>query len=131
MAESYAVPHGRATAPFVAAERGFIDEVIEPAQTRSKLIRALALLENKRDTNPPKKHGNIPLWGSLRWCGDPDLTAAHGNDSASLQVFGKASQQFAYNLNTFVWKNVRQSDQTAMRNIFKENQPPEVCVDCD
>jgi propionyl-CoA carboxylase beta chain len=47
--------------PYVAAERGFIDEVIEPAHTRPKLIRALALLENKRDTNPPKKHGNIPL----------------------------------------------------------------------
>ena len=47
--------------PYVAAERGFIDEVIEPAQTRPKLIRALALLENKHDTNPPKKHGNIPL----------------------------------------------------------------------
>ena len=47
--------------PYVAAERGFIDEVIEPAQTRPKLIRALALLENKRDTNPAKKHGNIPL----------------------------------------------------------------------
>ncbi|HLE63847.1 MAG TPA: acyl-CoA carboxylase subunit beta [Pyrinomonadaceae bacterium] len=47
--------------PYVAAERGFIDEVIEPATTRPKLIRALALLENKRDTNPPKKHGNIPL----------------------------------------------------------------------
>ena len=47
--------------PFVAAERGFIDEVIEPALTRLKLIRALKLLENKRDTNPPKKHGNIPL----------------------------------------------------------------------
>ncbi len=47
--------------PYVAAERGFIDEVIEPAQTRPKLIRALALLEDKRDTNPPKKHGNIPL----------------------------------------------------------------------
>jgi propionyl-CoA carboxylase beta chain len=47
--------------PYVAAERGFIDEVIEPAQTRPKLIRALLLLENKRDTNPPKKHGNIPL----------------------------------------------------------------------
>jgi propionyl-CoA carboxylase beta chain len=47
--------------PYVAAERGFIDEVIEPAQTRPKLIRALKLLENKRDTNPPKKHGNIPL----------------------------------------------------------------------
>jgi propionyl-CoA carboxylase beta chain len=47
--------------PYIAAERGFIDEVIEPAQTRPKLIRALALLENKRDTNPPRKHGNIPL----------------------------------------------------------------------
>ena len=47
--------------PFVAAERGFIDEVIEPALTRPKLIRALMLLQNKRDTNPPKKHGNIPL----------------------------------------------------------------------
>jgi propionyl-CoA carboxylase beta chain len=47
--------------PYIAAERGFIDEVIEPSQTRPKLIRALALLENKRDTNPPRKHGNIPL----------------------------------------------------------------------
>ena len=47
--------------PYIAAERGFIDEVIEPKYTRQKLIRALDLLENKRDTNPPKKHGNIPL----------------------------------------------------------------------
>ncbi|HEX7332455.1 MAG TPA: acyl-CoA carboxylase subunit beta [Pyrinomonadaceae bacterium] len=47
--------------PYIAAERGFVDEVIEPAQTRPKLIRALGLLENKRDSNPPKKHGNIPL----------------------------------------------------------------------
>ncbi|MDQ3321425.1 MAG: acyl-CoA carboxylase subunit beta [Acidobacteriota bacterium] len=47
--------------PYIAAERGFIDEVIEPALTRPKLIRALSLLQNKRDTNPPKKHGNIPL----------------------------------------------------------------------
>jgi propionyl-CoA carboxylase beta chain len=47
--------------PYVAAERGFIDEVIEPRFTRPKLIRALELLRNKRDTNPPKKHGNIPL----------------------------------------------------------------------
>jgi propionyl-CoA carboxylase beta chain len=47
--------------PYVAAERGFIDEVIEPAVTRPKLIRALKLLETKRDSNPPKKHGNIPL----------------------------------------------------------------------
>ena len=47
--------------PYVAAERGYIDEVIEPKYTRPKLIRALSLLKNKRDTNPPKKHGNIPL----------------------------------------------------------------------
>ena len=47
--------------PYIAAERGFVDEVIEPAFTRPKLIRALSLLENKRDTNPPRKHGNIPL----------------------------------------------------------------------
>jgi propionyl-CoA carboxylase beta chain len=47
--------------PYIAAERGFVDEVIEPAQTRPKLIRALSLLQNKRDTNPPRKHGNIPL----------------------------------------------------------------------
>jgi len=47
--------------PYVAAERGFVDEVIEPSKTRPKLIRALSLLENKRDNNPPKKHGNIPL----------------------------------------------------------------------
>jgi propionyl-CoA carboxylase beta chain len=47
--------------PYVAAERGYIDEVIEPAQTRPKLIRALSLLKNKRDSNPPRKHGNIPL----------------------------------------------------------------------
>ena len=47
--------------PYVAAERGYIDEVIEPKYTRPKLIRALSMLRNKRDTNPPKKHGNIPL----------------------------------------------------------------------
>jgi propionyl-CoA carboxylase beta chain len=47
--------------PYVAAERGYVDAVIEPSQTRSKLITALRSLENKRDTNPRKKHGNIPL----------------------------------------------------------------------
>lgn len=47
--------------PYVAAGRGFIDEVIEPRMTRPKLIRALSLLRNKRETNPPRKHGNIPL----------------------------------------------------------------------
>ena len=47
--------------PFVAAGRGFIDEVIQPRATRPKLIAALRSLEGKRDTNPKKKHGNIPL----------------------------------------------------------------------
>jgi acetyl-CoA carboxylase carboxyltransferase component len=47
--------------PFVAAERGYIDAVIEPAETRLRVITALRSLENKRDTNPKKKHGNIPL----------------------------------------------------------------------
>ena len=47
--------------PYVAAERGYIDAIIEPSQTRAKLITALRSLENKRDTNPKKKHGNIPL----------------------------------------------------------------------
>jgi propionyl-CoA carboxylase beta chain len=47
--------------PYIAAQRGFIDEVIPPRQTRRKLITALAALETKRDRNPPKKHGNIPL----------------------------------------------------------------------
>jgi propionyl-CoA carboxylase beta chain len=47
--------------PRVAAERGFIDEIIQPSRTRSKLITALAALDSKRDRNPPKKHGNIPL----------------------------------------------------------------------
>ena len=47
--------------PYVAASRGFIDEVIHPRHTRGKLIAALAGLETKRDRNPPKKHGNIPL----------------------------------------------------------------------
>jgi acetyl-CoA carboxylase carboxyltransferase component len=47
--------------PYIAAGRGYIDEVIEPRLTRAKLITALEMLKNKRDTNPPKKHGNIPL----------------------------------------------------------------------
>ena len=47
--------------PYIAAERGYVDEVIEPSVTRSKLIASLRLLENKRDENPRKKHGNIPL----------------------------------------------------------------------
>lgn len=47
--------------PYVAASKGYIDEVIEPKTTRYKLIKTLEMLSNKRDTNPPKKHGNIPL----------------------------------------------------------------------
>jgi propionyl-CoA carboxylase beta chain len=47
--------------PYIAAGRGFIDEVIRPRDTRKRLITALKNLENKRDKNPPKKHGNIPL----------------------------------------------------------------------
>ncbi|MCH7998099.1 MAG: acyl-CoA carboxylase subunit beta [Chloroflexi bacterium] len=47
--------------PYVTASRGFIDDVIEPHQTRLKIIRALEMLQNKTDSNPPKKHGNIPL----------------------------------------------------------------------
>jgi propionyl-CoA carboxylase beta chain len=47
--------------PFVAAERGYVDEVIEPRSTRPRLIAMLELLHTKRDSNPPKKHGNIPL----------------------------------------------------------------------
>ncbi|GAB4504030.1 MAG: acyl-CoA carboxylase subunit beta [Anaerolineales bacterium] len=47
--------------PYVAAERGYIDDVIEPRETRPRLINALEMLSNKRDANPAKKHGNIPL----------------------------------------------------------------------
>ena len=47
--------------PFVAAERGYVDDVIEPRETRPRVIRALRMLENKVDTMPRKKHGNIPL----------------------------------------------------------------------
>ncbi len=47
--------------PYVAADRGFIDDVIEPRQTRRRIIAGLEMTKNKRDKNPPKKHGNIPL----------------------------------------------------------------------
>jgi len=47
--------------PYVAAERGYIDDVIEPKETRPRLINALEMLSNKRDSSPAKKHGNIPL----------------------------------------------------------------------
>jgi propionyl-CoA carboxylase beta chain len=47
--------------PYVAAERGYVDDVIEPAETRPKLIKALRMLKTKREQVPPRKHGNIPL----------------------------------------------------------------------
>jgi propionyl-CoA carboxylase beta chain len=47
--------------PYIAAQRGFIDEIIEPRVTRPKLITGLRMLQNKKDTSPPKKHSNIPL----------------------------------------------------------------------
>jgi acetyl-CoA carboxylase carboxyltransferase component len=47
--------------PYIAASRGYIDDIIEPRDTRPRLIEALETLQNKRDRNPPKKHGNIPL----------------------------------------------------------------------
>ena len=53
--------HDTVANPYVAAQRGYIDDIIVPSLTRSRIIRALGLLQNKRDTNPMKKHGNIPL----------------------------------------------------------------------
>jgi propionyl-CoA carboxylase beta chain len=47
--------------PYIAAARGYVDDVILPSDTRPRLIAALELLADKRGTNPPKKHGNIPL----------------------------------------------------------------------
>lgn len=47
--------------PYIAAARGYVDDVIDPRETRPKLIRALEMLQNKTESNPPKKHGNIPL----------------------------------------------------------------------
>jgi propionyl-CoA carboxylase beta chain len=52
---------GKFANPYIACEKGYLDEVIEPRFTRPKIIAALKLLENKRDKNPPRKHGNIPL----------------------------------------------------------------------
>lgn len=47
--------------PYVAAERGFVDDIIEPHETRARLINGLEVFQNKRDSNPARKHGNIPL----------------------------------------------------------------------
>jgi acetyl-CoA carboxylase carboxyltransferase component len=51
----------RFASPYMAASYGYVDAVIEPMQTRAVLINALTMLQNKRDTNPTKKHGNMPL----------------------------------------------------------------------
>src|SRR5437879_11663089 len=48
--------------PYLAAARGYLDDIIDPRDTRPRLIDALTTLETKRDKNPPKKHGNLPLW---------------------------------------------------------------------
>lgn len=53
--------HDTVANPYIAAQRGYIDDIIEPSKTRARIIRSLGLLQNKRDTNPMKKHGNIPL----------------------------------------------------------------------
>ena len=47
--------------PYIAASRGYVDDIIDPRETRPRLIDALDTLQTKRDRNPPKKHGNIPL----------------------------------------------------------------------
>jgi acetyl-CoA carboxylase carboxyltransferase component len=47
--------------PYVAASRGYVDDIIEPRFTRARVISALEMLQNKRDSLPPKKHGNMPL----------------------------------------------------------------------
>jgi len=60
-AELVAEYSAKFASPYVAAERGYIDDVIEPKETRPRLINALEMLSNKRDANPAKKHGNIPL----------------------------------------------------------------------
>ncbi|MFN2595524.1 MAG: carboxyl transferase domain-containing protein, partial [Actinomycetota bacterium] len=51
----------RFTNPYIAAERGYVDDVIEPQDTRRRLVKALEMLRSKRETIPQRKHGNIPL----------------------------------------------------------------------
>ena len=60
-AEFVADYEARFANPYIAASRGYIDDVIKPSETRARLIGGLTMLADKRDTNPPKKHGNIPL----------------------------------------------------------------------
>ena len=57
--------------PYVAAERGFVDDVIEPRETRRKIIAGLEMTRNKRGPEPPKKHGNIPPAASPTWLAPP------------------------------------------------------------
>jgi acetyl-CoA carboxylase carboxyltransferase component len=47
--------------PYIAADRGYVDDVIDPAETRTRLIQALRMLKTKREAVPPRKHGNVPL----------------------------------------------------------------------
>ena len=61
MAEKEDEYNARFANPYQAAKYGFIDDVIEPRNSRFRIIRALETLANKKDTNPPRKHGNIPL----------------------------------------------------------------------
>jgi propionyl-CoA carboxylase beta chain len=60
-AEKVAEYRAKFSTPYIAAERGFLDAIIEPRQTRPAIIRALGQLKGKRSGMPPKKHGNIPL----------------------------------------------------------------------
>lgn len=61
LANKEAEYHAAVGNPYVAARRGYVDDIIEPARTRFRIIKALGMLQNKRDSNPMKKHGNIPL----------------------------------------------------------------------
>jgi propionyl-CoA carboxylase beta chain len=61
LAEKEEEYHETVSNPYVAAERGYVDDIIVPSTTRARIIKALALTQNKRDVNPMKKHGNIPL----------------------------------------------------------------------
>ena len=73
--------------PYVAAERGFVDDVIDPADTRRKLVAGLELLRSKREELPKRKHGNVPLWNPPRRGGGCDrgghraVVAARGGEA--------------------------------------------------
>ncbi|MFZ4536401.1 acyl-CoA carboxylase subunit beta [Propionivibrio sp.] len=61
LAEKEEEYHETVANPYIAAQRGYIDDIIIPSRTRARIIKALGILQNKRDTNPMKKHGNIPM----------------------------------------------------------------------